>query len=59
MIEISAAREGFQDKVISDIGLDRSNNNLAYEFTKPMCQAAIRETLNTGSLSEVPVQWLI
>eukprot|EP00171_Calliarthron_tuberculosum_P023641 IDg23641t1 len=36
MLDIAAAREGFRDKVISDIGFVRSSSNLADGLTKKM-----------------------
>jgi len=59
MIHIAAAREGFRDKVISDIGLVRTNNNIADSLTKGMCQAALQNILKTGKLIITPVQWII
>lgn len=38
MLDIAAARKGFRDKLISDIGFIRSNANVAYGLTKPMTQ---------------------
>ena len=59
ILDIAAAREGFRDKVISDIGLIRSRKNLADILTKPMNQAMLREVLSTGNLSVEPEQWII
>ena len=41
MLDIAAAREGFRDKLISDIEFVRSNANIADGLTKPMSQAAL------------------
>eukprot|EP00171_Calliarthron_tuberculosum_P022145 IDg22145t1 len=40
MLEIAAAREGFRDRTINDIGFVRSKHNIADGLTKPMSQAA-------------------
>lgn len=59
MLDISAAREGFKDKNISDIGFVRSSQNIADGFTKSMSQASIRQVVATGYLNFTPEQWLI
>ncbi len=59
MLKIAAAREGFRDKVISDIGFVRSSQNLADGLTKPMDRAALREVVSTGQLHPAPEQWII
>ena len=59
MLDIAAAREGFRDKVISDIGFVRSSQNLADGLTKKMAQAALQAVLSTGSLDIKPEQWII
>ena len=59
MLDIAAAREGFRDKVISDIGFVRSSQNLADGLTKPMAQASLRVVLSTGFLDVKPEQWII
>lgn len=41
MLDIAAAREGFCDKTISDIGFVRSNHNIADGLTKSMSQASL------------------
>ena len=38
MLDIAAAREGFRDEGISDIGFVRSANNIVDGLTKPMQQ---------------------
>lgn len=59
MIDIAAAREGFCDKVISDIWFVRSSRNLADGLTKSMSQAALRDVLDTGHLEVKPEQWIV
>ena len=59
MLDIAAAREGFRDKVISDIGFVRSSKNLADGLTKPMNQSRLKEVLETGYLEVSPEQWII
>eukprot|EP00171_Calliarthron_tuberculosum_P016586 IDg16586t1 len=59
MLDIAAAREGFRDKTISDIGFVRSASNLADGLTKPMSQAALQSVVSTGVLSLAPEQWII
>ncbi len=59
MLDIAAAREGFRDKVISDIGFVRSSHNLADGLTKSMSQAALQRVVSNGSLRVEPEQWII
>ena len=59
MIEIASAREGFRDRVISDIGFVRSQHNLADALTKPMSQANLISTISSGELEVSPDQWII
>ncbi len=59
MLDIAAAREGFPDKVISDIGLFRSSSHFAHSLTKPMSQAALKSVVDSGFLSVKPEQWII
>ncbi len=59
MIDISAAREGFKDKVISNIGFVRSQNNIADALTKDMKQKALRDALASGKLEINCEQWII
>lgn len=56
MIDIAAAREGFRDKNISDIGLVPTNNNIADSLTKSMSQAALQNILRTGKINVFPEQ---
>eukprot|EP00171_Calliarthron_tuberculosum_P004832 IDg4832t1 len=59
MLDITAAREGFKDKVISDIGFVRSSHNLTYGLTKAMSQASLRDAVSNGHLNVVPEKWII
>ena len=59
MLDIAAAREGFRDRIISDIGFVRSKANLADGLTKPMQQAALQTVLATGQLHISVEQWII
>jgi len=59
MLDIAAAREGFRDRVISDIGFVRSTHNLADGLTKPMQQAALQAVLKSGRLTTHAEQWII
>lgn len=43
MLDIAAAREGFRDKLIFDIGFVRSNINLADRLTKLMKQESLQD----------------
>jgi len=59
MLDIAAAREGFRDRIISDIGFVRSSDNLADGLTKPMQQAALQRVLQSGKLAPRAEQWII
>ena len=59
MLDIAAAREGFRDKLISDIGFVRSSMNLADGLTKSMNQARLREVITSGHLDISPELWII
>lgn len=59
MLDIAAAREGFRDRLISDIGLVRSGNNIADGLTKGMSQVALRHAVSTGYLHANPEQGII
>ena len=59
MLDVATARQGFRSGEISNIGLVRSERNVADGLTKPMAQAALREILQTGEHSPSPVQWII
>ena len=59
MLDIAAAREGFKNRVISDIGFVRSSYNIADGLTKSMQQRALQQVLRTGHLNVRPEQWII
>lgn len=59
MIDVAAAREGFTDKVISDIGLVRGACNIADGFTKSMTRAHLQNVMNTSILDIKCEQWII
>lgn len=59
MLDIAAAREGFKDELISNIGLVRSKHNIADGLTKEMNQSALRNILETGQLKIECNQWII
>ena len=59
MLDIAAAREGFKDKTISDIGFVRSSQNIADGLTKAMQQRALQTVLTNVFLSVTPEQWII
>ena len=59
MLDIAAAREGFREKLISDIGFVRSSFNVADGLTKPMQQRSLQAVLMTGRLDVNPEQWII
>lgn len=59
MLNISAAREGFRDKLISDVGFVKSSANIANGLTKPICQAVHRHVLTSTFLDVVPKQWSV
>ena len=54
MLDIAAARQGFKNKIISDIGFFRSSKNIADGLTKLMSQAILHEMLHTGTLQVSP-----
>ena len=56
MLDIAAAREGFREKVISDIGFFRSSCNVADGLTKPMQQRSLQAVLMKGRLDVSPEQ---
>ena len=59
MLDIAAAREGFRDHVISDIGFVRSNHNLADGLTKHMSQASLIQAMRSCHVDINPEQWII
>lgn len=54
MLDIAAAREGFHDRVISDIGFVRNSHNLADGLTKRMSLAPLLSIFKSGELSLKP-----
>lgn len=59
MLDIAAAKEGFKNKTISDIGFVWSSQNIADGLTKSMGQADLRQVIATGYLNIMPDQWII
>lgn len=59
MLDVAAAREGFKTQDISNIGLVKSEHNVADGLTKEMTQATIRSILQLGMHKPKPVQWII
>lgn len=59
MLDIAAAREGFKEKTISDIGLVRSEHNIADGFTKDMSQKNLRQLLINKSVNIKCEQWIL
>ena len=59
MLDIAAAREGFREKVISDIGFVRKSDNVADGLTKAMSQAVLCDVLATGEFNVRAEQWII
>lgn len=59
MLDVAAAREGFRDRVISDIGFVRSSQNVADDLTKDMSQAVLQRIIETATLHLHPEQWII
>lgn len=49
-LDIAAAREGFKEKVTSDIECFRSSHNISDEFTKETFQAALQYAIKNGFL---------
>lgn len=59
MLDIAVAREQFRVADVSDIGLVRSEDNLADGLTKSMQQAALRDCVASGTIRTNPVQTII
>ena len=59
MLDIAAAREGFRDEIISDVGFVRTNHNLADSLTKPMKQTMLQSVLAAGQVKIYVEQWII
>lgn len=54
MLGVAAAREGFRDRVISDICLVRSSQIIGDGLTTYMSQSPFRNFNVTGQLNEKP-----
>lgn len=59
MLDIAAAREAFREKIITDIGLVRSQHNVADGLTKPLTEEFLRQMISSGRLRIAPAQWII
>lgn len=59
MLDIAAAREGFRDKTISDIGFVRSSYIIADGLTKAMSRSALQKVFVRGRLTLSPEKWII
>ena len=59
MLDISTAKDGFKERVISDIDFFRSSRNLADGLTKAMNQATLGEVLTASYLRTEPERWII
>lgn len=57
MLEITAARAVFFEKVITDIGFFQRSHNIVDGLTMSMIQASLRQVLRTGLLILRPSQW--
>ena len=58
MLDIAAAREGFRDNVISDIGVVRSSQNIADGLARSVSQTALQHVVSSGLLAIRPEQWI-
>ena len=59
MLDAYAARQGYKEPCISNIGSVQTNHNVAYALTKTMNQEAPRYVITTGQLSVKVEQWII
>lgn len=59
MLEIAAARQGFEDGTISGIGFVRSPSSIADGPINSMRQAVLRNVMTTGRLDVIREQWII
>lgn len=59
MIDLNAAKESFQRKEISDLGLLKSENNLADAFTKLMAPKQLLEAMTSGELNHDIENWIL
>ena len=59
MLDIAAAREGFQNKVISNVGFVRCDQNMTDGLTQAMKQKALQNVISIGELNVQPEQWIL
>ncbi|CDF33317.1 unnamed protein product [Chondrus crispus] len=59
MIDIAAAREAYNENEISNVGLVRSEHNVADGLTKPKYCKALESLLRTGKDENPVEQWII
>lgn len=59
MIDVAAAREGFRDMHISDIGFVRGKDNCADGLTKKMSRKVLQDIMRTHKLEIKCEQWII
>ena len=59
MLDIAAAREGFRDKVIFDIGFVRGSQKIANGLTKSMSQTALQCFVTSGLLYVQAKLWIV
>ena len=59
VIDMAAARDGFKDHLISDIGFVRSFSNIANGLMKEMSQAALKDVLRPGKYCVRAEQWIV
>ena len=57
MLDVAAAREGFLDKIVSEIGFIGTNHSVGDGMTKIMNQAQIRNAISSGNLTIHAEQW--
>ena len=59
MLDVYAARQGYKEQCISNIGFVQTKHNVAYALTKTMNQEAPRYVITTWQLSVKVQQWII
>lgn len=59
MLDVAAAREGFRDKILSDMGFVRTNHNIADSLMKSMLQSLLQKILTEVRLSIELERWII
>ena len=59
MLDVYAARQGYKQQDISNIGFVRSNQNISDRLTTSMNQEALRNAITSGKLSIEVEQWII